>query len=205
MELFQQFRLSHNPVDCSCSSSYNMLKLYQSYAQDHLIPADFEKDRLFSARCSSPPTYHGLSIFTFVNPAVCETTATAFSSTNCGFLAQNNSLLSKIEKEMFDLETIAQVTKDATSPSLINAQIAVLISASIGLLLLILVLIYCICPVEVLAILFNTAPLLYSVFPCRNRQKKKSHPRDQTNDLFIRLENFTGKFLDLVLYYNSYS
>lgn len=187
MDLFKQFRLVNNPIECSCTGSFNLLRFYQEYAREHLIPAHFLNERLFSTRCSTPVTYVDKSIFTFVNPAVCQTTGTPFSTLNCGYLAQTNSSLAKIEKDLLELETIAQLATVTSSPSLLTAQIAVVIAGSIAALLLMLTIVYCLCPVEILAISFNVAPFLNSICPCgRRRAHQKNADFEQDLNLFIR-------------------
>lgn len=186
MNLFKQFRLTNNPIDCTCVSSYNLLRFYQEYAREHLIPAQFLTTGLFSTRCATPQPLAGLPIFTFINPAVCQNDATAFSTLNCGFLAQSNSSLAKIEKDMLERETIEQLAKATNSPSLVTAQIAVLLSACIALLLMLLILVYCLCPVEILALFFNLTPFLNSICPCKRRANRKDPDSEQDIDLFIR-------------------
>ena len=183
--IFKQFRLSNNPIECSCQQSYNILRFYQAYASENLIPANFINERLVSTRCHTPATYSGHSIFAFVNPAVCEPSSTPFTISNCGYLANKQNSSSKPKEASFDLETIKKIANaSAVSSSLYTAQIIALFGAAISFFFIVLILIYCVCPVEILAIVFNLVPYFNAICPC-----KKSHKQnamfDQDNDLFI--------------------
>lgn len=195
IELFKQFRLSSNPIICSCLNSYNLMQFYNAYASDHFVSPNDNK--LFSTRCQNPD-YLGYSVFAFTNPAVCAQMASPFTTKNCGFLAINSTTSSTTSPSSSQvigggenlLGTPNSQLAEESIPGLYSAQIAGLVLGAIGFFILFLTLLYCICPIEILALVFNCVPYFYTVCTCKSGVK---HSKEY--DLFISYNKSNEKWV----------
>jgi hypothetical protein len=199
LRLLQKMRIDTNPLDCSCSS-YNMLSFYQTYIT---IPNNpLISDNIFLPKCATPSIYAGRSIYSFTSISTCSsslsfnnvcptttrTTTTTTTQAN-GITLPQNVAINTPQLQLADdgsgvLKTISRS----------GAWIAGIVVGFFGALVLFLLLLYCICPVEILAVTFECIPFFYSCCPCKSGVK-----RTKEYDLFISYNETTEKWVRKVL------
>lgn len=181
LKLIYTVMLSNNNFVCSCDS-YNLLMFYQTLKIENAITPS---ENLFKTYCSSPVNYQSASVFSFVDPNSCvgiskyspivyDECLNKDVSTLTNALLQNPSALqTSLDNEPVD--------KDLTP-----AQIAGIVIGFLGIFFLILGLLYCLCPIEILACIFDCCPRFYTICPCKSGV-------------------FTNKYYDVFVSYNKSS
>ncbi|CAF0998000.1 unnamed protein product, partial [Brachionus calyciflorus] len=172
LQIFNKFQLDFNNFNCNCQSSFNLLKFFQAYITKYTIT---NTDYIFFLKCSTPVNFHDKNIFSFTDPNICASESRDFTELTCGYKTTTSSNIIKNKNFKIELE------KHLTEINIFNdAQIAGFAIGIFGILLLFLLLIYCLCPIEILALCFNSIPFFYSICPCKSGVK-----REKEFDLFI--------------------
>lgn len=159
--LIKRLLFTNNNFTCNCQRSFNLLSFYQNYISSNLIGI---QDYLFIHGCSSPSEFLGKNLFTFTDPNTCSASSSLFA-TNC----RNGTSAIIVENLLNEPKSSLNETN---LNSFNDAQIAGYVIGLVGILVLFLFLIYCICPVEILAICFNCIPFFYRICPCKSGSKK---------------------------------
>ncbi|CAF0785744.1 unnamed protein product [Brachionus calyciflorus] len=175
LNLFNKLIMDDNYFNCNCLKSYNLLRFFQSYITRYTITGT---NYIFFQKCSSPSEFMNKNLFSFIEPFTCENVSLEFSSDNCGITPTTLSNLINIPQNLLDEPdtNLTQINIDYFN----DAQIAGYIIGIIGILFMFILLIYCLCPIETLALCFNCIPFFYSVCPCKSGVK-----REKEFDLFI--------------------
>ncbi|CAF0972474.1 unnamed protein product [Brachionus calyciflorus] len=194
IRLLYTMRLDSNPLQCNCTKSFNLVNFYKSLYQKNFFDTI---NNIFKASCTNS-AYIGQSIFNFAvlnsdkdclvdyafgiytcpdttttsttTTSTTTTTTTTITTTTVTLLLIPQNLLNEPEKN------ITEINIDYFN----DAQIAGYIIGILGILFLLILLIYCLCPIEILAVCFNCIPFFYSVCPCKSGVK-----REKEFDLFI--------------------
>ena len=198
LKLLQKMRVDANPLVCSCSS-YNMLAYYQTYITSPQY-IQLISNNIFLPTCASPSNYAGLSIYSFTSITNCpsslsfnnvcpSSTTTTTTAAQSGITLPQNQVINAPELQLADdgSGVLLQVTHS-------GAWIAGIVIGFFGALVLFLLLLYCICPVEILSVLFGWIPFFYSCCPC-----KSGVVRTKEYDLFISYNFTTEKWVRNVL------
>ena len=198
VRLLNKMQLTGNPIDCSCIKSYNLLTFYQAYALNSAPSAI--SYRVFSSTCQTPASFRTFSAFTFTNPNTCSSLSKPFPTQYCGNTSTvittttpatvlNNNILNT--PQLLLNGDPDQVTgSDYFNYKLTDSQIAGIVIGFFGALLLFLILFYCMCPIEVLAVIFGCVPYFYKICPCKSGVK-----RDKEYDLFISYNKVSENWL----------
>jgi len=190
-------RIDENPIVCSCENSFNLLNFIKELVLNNLLNLS---NNIFLGICQSPAQYSGQSIFNFVgqnacsgvafSPANCPPPTTTTSTTTIGptttpITLAENQFINTPEFQLSD----TLVEKSITA-SFNDGLLAGVIVGLFFVFLLFLILLYCICPIEILSILFTCCPCFYRICPCKSGAK-----REKEYDLFISYNTVNEKWL----------
>ena len=190
VRLLNRMQLDSNPISCSCQNSYNTLKFYSQFIAANPTSTSY---KLFT---SSVCANQAVSAFAFTNASTCAATATPFTAYNCGntnYTTTTSTTTTSTTTTTYNLannvlntpQLLVGGDDEVTGTTYLeykmtSATVAGIVIALIGFLLIFMILVYCICPIEVLAIMFDCVPCFYRCCPCKSGAK-----RDKDFDLFI--------------------
>lgn len=181
LKLIYTVMLSNNNFICSCDS-YNLLMLYKTLISENAITPS---ENLFKTYCASPANYQSMSVFSFEDPNNCVGISkySPIVLDEC-LRSDVTSLTNALLQNPSALQT--SLDNQPVQSSLTPAQIAGIVIGFLGVFFLILVLLYCLCPIEILACIFDCCPRLYTICPCKSGV-------------------FTNKYYDVFVSYNKSS
>lgn len=183
LKLMYTVNFNNNNFDCTCDS-YNMLMFYQTL-NENFITTDA---KIFKTYCSTPAAYFSSSIFSFkdsnecvgiskYSPIVYETCVNAVSV-----------IVSALDASALD--AFASMSDPPVNRALTSAQIAGIVIGFLGLFFLLFGLVYCLCPIEILACLFDCWPILYSICPCKSNALTNKY-----YDVFVSYNRSSEKWI----------
>ena len=177
LNLMQPVLLTSNTFDCSCNS-YNLLMFYQVLTSASGV---YASSQIIKAVCGTPAQFQGLNIFSFEDPNNCfsvskyppfVTTSRCINVTapvvNTPSALQGNQSVQNPSALLGNQQQLQQTANQTVSTSLTNPQIAGVTLAFLGALFLFILLLYCICPIEILACLFDLFPFFHTCCPCKS-------------------------------------
>ena len=137
------FNFSNNPIACSCTGSYNLLKFYKLLVAQN---AGISFGYLLSAACITPATYNGKSVLNFVDTGSCVSSNLDFSSQNCpaSIIVTTPATLSTSSLQGV-VQSVNQTTNMSPIPCLITRNIGCLVNLSKKLFLFLQIFCFYIC------------------------------------------------------------
>jgi Leucine-rich repeat (LRR) protein len=198
IQLLYSMRLDENPFVCSCENSFNLLNYIKELVKENGISLS---NYIFLGICQSPAEYSGQSIFNFVGPNACN--GVAFSAANCPIrttttstttLGPTTTPITLAENQFINIpefQLADTLVEKSITASFNDGLLAGVIVGLFFVLLLFFILLYCICPIEILSILFTCCPCFYRICPCKSGAK-----REKEYDLFISYNLVNEKWLN---------
>jgi hypothetical protein len=224
LHLLYRVRIDQNPLICSCQGSYNLLKYTQSLYRDGAIsldenlfmarcasPPEYASSSIFffvvpTIACYNPSLEfpNGCDEFSTtkdstLSPSATSTTTTSSTTTTTVTATMSMSTTTN-QNNTITISTTSQGT-GANPQQLLNerggltgAQIAGIVIGLLGALFLLLMLMFCLCPVEILALLFGCSPCFYSCCPCKSGDKTT-----KTYDVFVSYNRSSEQWIKKTL------